>query len=130
MALHIRFHDAALSICQLPLNSQLPIEIFREQFSYFFRTHNEVTLICPTAVVPQNSKAEHGFVPFEVVGPFEFNVTGVLTQVANPLTAAGVSIVALSTFNTDYVLIKFDHRDKAIEALRRAGHTVHENRLG
>jgi hypothetical protein len=124
MALHIRFHDAALSICHLPQGSEVPTDILSQPFSYFFRTHDEATLICPTAVAPQESKAEHGFIPFELVGPFEFNATGVLTQVANPLAAAGISIVALSTFNTDYVLIKADHREKAIETLRRAGHTV------
>jgi hypothetical protein len=130
MALHIRFHDAALSICQLPHGTQAPTEILSKPFTYFFRTHDEATLICPTAVAPQNCKAEHGFIPFQLVGSFEFNVTGVLTQVVNPLAAAGVSIVALSTFNTDYVLIKANHRDKAIEALRRASHMVRENRPG
>jgi len=74
--------------------------------------------------VPPNAKAEHGFVPFELVGPFEFSLTGILTQIANPLAAAGVSIVPLSTFNTDYVLIKADQRQKATEALHQAGHKV------
>jgi hypothetical protein len=81
-------------------------------------------LFAPSALVPQNTKVEHGFIPFELVGPFEFGLTGILTQVANPLAAAGVSIVPLLTFNTDYVLIKADQQTKAVEALRQAGHKV------
>ena len=130
MALNIRFHDVALSICQLPHGSGLPIGVLSQPFTYFFRTHDEATLICPTGLVPQNSNAEHGFIPFELVGPFEFHLTGILLQVAKPLADAGISIVALSTFNTDYVLIKADHRDRAIETLRDAGHTIQESRLG
>jgi hypothetical protein len=124
MSLHVRLHETALSICQLPQGSKAPVDILEHPFAAFFRTHDEVTLVCPTDLVPQNAKAEHGFIPFELIGPFEFGLTGILTQVANPLAAAGVSIVPLSTFNTDYVLIKGDQRQKAIATLRQAGHKV------
>jgi hypothetical protein len=126
MPLEVRFHDTALSICQLPQGSDAPTGILRHPFSAFFRTHDEVTLICPTGLVPHGVKAEHGFIPFGLLGSFDFGLTGILTQVANPLAGAGVSIVALSTFDTDYVLIKAEQRTKAIDALRRAGHTVHD----
>jgi hypothetical protein len=126
MPLEVRFHNTALSICQLPQGSDAPVGILSHPFAAFFRTHNEVTLICPTELVPQGIKAKHGFTPFGLVGSFEFGLTGILTQVANPLAAAGVSIVPLSTFDTDYVLIKEEQRGKAIDALRKAGHTVRD----
>ena len=129
MPLNIRFHDEALSICQLALDAPAPVEILRYPFTAFFRTKDEVTLICPTAMVPKNAKVESGFIPFEIVGPFEFDVIGILAQVANPLAAAGVSIVPLSTFNTDYVLIKADRRQTAVNTLSKAGHNVLENSL-
>ena len=122
MSFHVRFHATALSICLLPQGSSAPVDILAHPFAAFFRTHDEITLVCPTALVPQNTKVEHGFIPFELVGSFEFGLTGILTQVANPLAAAGVSIVPLSTFNTDYVLIKANHQAKAAEALPQAGH--------
>ena len=127
MSLEVYFYDTALSICQLPQGSDAPVEILSHPFAAFFRTHNEVTLICPTGLVPQGIKAEHGFIPFGLVGPFEFGLTGILTQVANPLAAADVSIVPLSTFDTDYVLIKAENRAKAVNALRKAGHEVRES---
>lgn len=130
MSLVVRLYDAALSICRLPLGSEAPADILRHPFSAFFRTRDEVTLICPTALVPRVVKAEHGFIPFGLVGPLPFELTGILTQVANPLAEAGVSIVALSTFDTDYVLVKAAQRMQAIDALRRAGHTVEEDGAG
>jgi hypothetical protein len=124
MSLHVRFHDTALSVCLHPQGSKAPVDILERRFAAFFRTNDEVTIVCPTELVPSNAKSEHGFVPSELIGPFEFGFTGILTQVAYPLAAAGVSIVPLSTFNTDYVLIKADRRQKAMEALRQAGHKV------
>jgi hypothetical protein len=130
MPLHIRFHDTALSVCQLPQGADAPVGVLANPLAAFFRTHDEVTLICPTALVPQNiNKAEHDFIALSLVGPFEFGVTGILTQVANPLAAAGVSIVPLSTFSTDYVLIRAESRDQAMEALGKAGHTVQSSEI-
>ncbi len=122
MPLRIRFHDTILSVCQLPKDSDAPAEILEHPFTAFFRTHDEATLICPSELVSQNAKAETGFIPLELVGPFAFNLTGVLAQVANPLAEAGVSIFVLSSFNTDYVLIKANQRTHAEAALHNAGH--------
>lgn len=130
MPLVVRVYDAALSVCRLPVESEAPAGILRHPFAAFFRTRDEVTLICPTGLVPGGVEAEHGFIPFGVVGPLAFDLTGILTQVANPLAEVGVSIVALSTFDTDYVLVKAARRTRAIEALRRAGHTVEEDGSG
>ena len=130
MPLVVRVYDAALSVCRLPLEAEAPAGILRRPFSAFFRTHDEATLICPTDLVPADVEAEHGFIPFGLVGPLAFGLTGILTQVANPLAEASVSIVALSTFDTDYVLIRAAQRAQAIAALRRAGHTVEEGGSG
>jgi hypothetical protein len=61
---------------------------------------------------------------FQVAGPLEFSLTGVLAAIAVPLADAGVSIFAISTFDTDYLLVKEDDVAKAMEALRAAGHSV------
>ncbi|MGE3623663.1 MAG: ACT domain-containing protein [Bdellovibrionales bacterium] len=126
MGLTLRVYEEPISLCQLPSDVAAPASILTQPFTYFFRTRDEATLICPTALVPENVKTEHGFLAIEFVGPFDFALTGILTQVANPLADAGVSIVALSTFTTDYILIKAAHCDTALTAIRRAGHTVLE----
>jgi hypothetical protein len=127
MLLVVRVYDVGLSVCRLLAEAEAPVGVLRHPFSAFFRTRDEVTLVCPTDLVPGDVQAEHGFIPFGLVGPFPFELTGILTQVANPLADAGVSIVALSTFDTDYVLIKAAQRAQAIDALRRAGHSVEED---
>lgn len=59
-----------------------------------------------------------------VRGPLDFNIIGVLACLAVPLAAAGISIFAISTFDTDYVLVRHDDLDRAVRALREAGHRV------
>jgi hypothetical protein len=61
---------------------------------------------------------------FAVRGPLDFNLTGVLAGLATPLATAGISIFAVSTYDTDYVLVRNDDLDVAVRALREAGHLV------
>src|SRR5947208_1793846 len=111
MSLTLRFYSDALSICSLDPVGTAPADILAHSLTYFMRTADEATLICPTKLVPANVlKAEAGWIAIEFVGPFAFTETGILAQVANPLAAAGVAIIVLSTFGTDYVLIKADKR--------------------
>jgi len=124
MPLTLRIHSEPLSLCQLAPDASVPADIIAHPMTGFFRTHDEVTLWCPTSLAPKNAKTESGFIALEFIGPFEFALTGILTQIANPLAAAGVSIVPLSSFSTDYILIKADQQQAAIEAIQKAGHTL------
>lgn len=125
MALTLRYYDDLLSMCLLDQAAPAPINILAHSMTYFMRTRDETTLICPTTLVPNNVlKQEDGWIAIEFVGPFTFGETGILAQVANPLAAAGIAIIALATFGTDYILIKADKREAAIDALRKAGHII------
>jgi uncharacterized protein len=85
----------------------------------------EVSLVCASHHVPLDyQKIETGWRVFRFEGPFDFALTGILASVANPLAQAGVGIFALSTFDTDYVLVKAAQLETAITALRAAGHTL------
>lgn len=126
MPLTLRFHNQLLTMCQLPIGAPVPVDILTRPMTAFFRTHDETTLLCSSALAPKNAKSESGFIAIELVGPFAFNATGILTQIANPLAAANIAIVPFSTFNTGYILIKTDRRQTAIEALKNAGHTIIE----
>jgi uncharacterized protein len=89
------------------------------------RTANELSLVCTKASVPPGAlKVESGWRCFRFEGPFEFTLTGVLARVAGPLAQAGISIFALSTFDTDYVLVKEAALENAITSLRAANHQV------
>jgi len=114
-------------VCKLAPSAPIPVDILTWEFTVFLRTPDEVTLICPTTIAPIAVKVESGWIALELVGPFDFGQTGILMQVAKPLAASGVAIYALSTFNTDYVLVKADKRTLAQEALQKTGHRFIED---
>ncbi|MEA2380663.1 MAG: uncharacterized protein QOH72_634 [Solirubrobacteraceae bacterium] len=80
--------------------------------------------MCAAARVPDGARAESGWRALGVDGPLDFALTGVLAAVAVPLAEAGVSIFAVSTYDTDYVLVRADRLPDAVAALRGAGHSV------
>ncbi len=93
-----------------------------DQFWSITRTGDEMSVICPTPQIPTGHRAEHGWALFKLLGPFAFDTIGVLASCAQPLAAAGVSIFALSTFDTDYILVKQAQLALAVSALTQAGH--------
>lgn len=122
MPLTLRFHEVELAVCRLEPSAPVPVSALAEPFAAFLRTHNEATLVCPAHIAPHSSKTELGWMALELVGQFDFALTGILTQVTIPLAEAGIPIFALSSFDTDYVLIKADKRLLAEAALVKAGH--------
>jgi uncharacterized protein len=125
MPLTLKVHaQEDLSICKLPLSAPVPTEVLSHHFTTFARSEDEATLICPTNLAPSDVQKESGWIRLELIGPFAFGLTGILTQIANPLAAAGVSITALATFNTDHVLIKAADLTTATTALLEAGHSI------
>ena len=73
--------------------------------------------------MPPGHDSEGGWLVLKLHGPFAFDQVGILVSIAAPLADHGVSIFAVSTFDTDYILIKADQLDRAIDALETAGHT-------
>ncbi|MDX1502737.1 MAG: ACT domain-containing protein, partial [Thermoanaerobaculia bacterium] len=88
------------------------------------RTAEELSLVCPEEAVPRGVRTERGFRCLVVRGPLAFSEIGILAALARPLAEAGVSLFALSTFDTDFLLVPARGLDRAVEALRRAGHVV------
>lgn len=86
------------------------------------RTPVELSILCAEDTVPTGTRCEPGWVGIELLGPFPFDLTGVLASVLDPLRDAGVPILALSTFDTDYVFVPGPRCDDAFAALRGAGH--------
>jgi hypothetical protein len=84
----------------------------------------ELTVVCPAARVPNGVRAECGWRALRVAGPLDFALTGVLASLAGPLADAGVSVFAIATFDTDYLLVRSAGLADAVAALRAAGHRV------
>ncbi|MHB8767384.1 MAG: ACT domain-containing protein [Deferrisomatales bacterium] len=90
------------------------------------RTADELSVVCREDRVPPGARAEPGWACLAVAGPLPFALTGVLAALAAPLARAGVSLFALSTFDTDYLLVKEADLPRAAAALTAAGHEVQE----
>jgi uncharacterized protein len=88
------------------------------------RTAGELSVVCDDAAVPAGVRAERGFRALAVAGPLDFALTGVLAALAVPLAEAGVPIFAVSTYDTDHLLVRAERLGEAIAALEAAGHRV------
>ena len=85
------------------------------------RTAEELSIVCPADQAPQNAKCESPWTCFKLEGPFPFSLTGVLASFLDPLAERGIPIFAVSTFDTDYILVKEEHAATALETLRLPG---------
>lgn len=104
------------SIAEIPTDS-----------SYLFigKTEEELSVVCPTISVPDSvSVRDDHWRAFQVQGPLGFSLTGILSKIATVLAENGIPIFAVSTYNTDYILVKSQNLEKSIQALRAAGYQL------
>ncbi|MEO6088200.1 MAG: ACT domain-containing protein [Umezawaea sp.] len=93
------------------------------------RTPDELSIVCPTGVVPASDTSDHGWRLLTVRGPLEFTLTGIMAALSGELAAAGVSLFALSTYDTDHLLVKDENLERAVLALSEAGHEVVQDQV-
>jgi hypothetical protein len=122
--LTLQISQEPLAICRLEPGAPLPEWALQGTFVSVTRTSDELSLVCRHDVVPPNVTCEPGWRALKVAGPLDFALTGILASLAVPLAEAGISIFAISTYDTDYVLLKEQHLQQALEVLQAAGHTV------
>ena len=89
------------------------------------KTGEEVSLVCKTSDAPERTEArEDGWRGFYVEGPLDFSLVGVLSKLSKVLADNGIGIFAVSTYNTDYILVKAENFDRAMAALEQAGYGI------
>jgi hypothetical protein len=118
-------HDR-LAICRLAPHDDLPSWATAGPLTSITRTAGELSLVCAESAVPEGTRSVAGWRVFQVEGVLDFAATGILASLARPLAEAGVSIFAISSYDTDYVLVQEKDLEKATEALTAAGHCVAE----
>jgi hypothetical protein len=123
-SLTVRVLSDRLAVCSLPVQAPLPGWASKESLWSVTRTPNELSIVCSEETVPPDIQSDRGWVPLQVVGPLPLTMTGVLSSLAAPLARAGIPIFAISTFETDIVLVRTADLKQAIEALSAAGHYV------
>lgn len=123
MLVRIAIQPETLAVCRLDAAAELP-SWAGGTFTSVTRTSLELSIVCAESNVPPGIPAERGFRALMVRGPLDFSLVGVLSSLADPLAQAGISIFAISTFDTDYILVRNDRLADAVLSLHSAGHEV------
>jgi hypothetical protein len=116
--------DDLYAIVRLHPDAGLPDWVEGGHFWSVTRSDSELSVVCREEDVPPDASAERGWCALEVAGPLDFSLTGVVASLVSPLADAAVPIFVLSTFDTDYLLVREPDLPRAAEALRGAGHTI------
>lgn len=111
-----------LSVCQLDSLNDFDMN---NDFYFLGKTSDELSLVCPTENVPAKTvNREDGWRGFKIVGVLDFSLIGILAKISGLLADNQISIFAVSTYNTDYVLLKEDNFEKAKKVLAENGYQI------
>ncbi len=113
------------AVGRMPPDASLPDwATVRSDLTVIARSAEELSIVAPEQAMPADVPSERGFRVIKVEGPIPFFSTGIVASLATPLAAAGIAIFPISTYETDYVLVKEDVLTRAVDALRLAGWNV------
>ncbi|MFL6076718.1 MAG: ACT domain-containing protein [Mycobacteriales bacterium] len=116
--------DGRLAVCRLDPDEPVPDWAWRGPVASVTRVPTELSVVCAEDAPPDGVLAERGWRAYQVEGPMPFTLTGVVSGLTAPLAAAGIGVFVLSTYDTDYLLVKDADLAAATAALRAAGHDV------
>ncbi|HEX2952634.1 MAG TPA: ACT domain-containing protein [Bacillota bacterium] len=116
--------DERFGVCRLAPDEVLGSWAMNGKFCSVTRTADELSVVCLEERIPENVRSERGWRCIQVVGPLDFSLVGILAKLSSILAEASVSIFAISTFDTDYILLKESNLDGAVQALREAGYEI------
>ena len=120
--MNIELIDQVFSVCKVEDYTGVNVD---QPFCFTGRTDEEKSLVCPVDEVPGNTiSREDGWRAFRICGALDFSLIGILARISKILADNQIGIFAISTFNTDYILVKEENFVKAIFALKNAGYMI------
>ena len=120
--IELRRLDGEYAIHRLPAGSATPASLDPARLFFIGNTPEELSVVCPADTAISGSRISAGWSCLQVVGPLDFNLCGILAGLSAALAKADIGIFAVSTFDTDYILVKEQQADAAIRALETAGY--------
>ena len=111
-------------ICVFENNAPIPDWVVAASFCSITRTEKELTVVCPQNIIPADIEHERDWRCFRIDGSFDLNQIGVISSLAAPLAQAGISIFVVSSYDTDYILVKEEKVEQAIAVLSGDGHSI------
>ena len=120
----IKVIDCDFSVCKI---SDISNVNFNDEFCFLSKTDEEISLVCRSEYVPNNvTDREDSWRAFRIEGILDFSLIGILSEISAVLAENKIGIFAVSTYNTDYILVKKSNFDKAINALNNRGYSIIE----
>jgi hypothetical protein len=113
-----------LAICRLEKDDGIPGWALGGSFVSITRTSEELSIVCTQTQVPEGVRRDAGWRCLKVEGPLDLSATGVLASFLTPLARERISVFALSTYDTDYLLVKEENLEKTVKVLSQKGHQV------
>lgn len=114
--------DGDLTVCKVASMAEVDLS---SEFFFLGKTDEELSLVCPTRDAPlHTTEREDGWKGFYIQGVLDFSLIGILSKLSGILAENGIGIFAVSTYNTDYILVKKESFQKALDALSAAGYDV------
>lgn len=124
MGLALSIIPETLTICRLASDAAAPAWAMAASFWSITRTADELSIVVATGCVPAGVQAEGAWRALKIAGPIPLTAVGILASVADPLARAGINLFAISTFDTDYILVAAERLKDAVLTLSDAGHIV------
>ena len=122
--MELQIMPPAMTVCRVASEAELRLD---GDLVFIGKTDEEYSLVCPTAVVPENTlEREDGWRCFRIRGVLDFSLIGILAKISTILAENRIGIFVVSTFNTDYVLVKAENLDRAMGLLAAAGYSFTE----
>jgi len=123
MKSHLSILDGLFTIHRLSSNSEIPNQVYQGQFCSITKSEEELSIVCPSSVLLDSERSEPGWCCIKVLGPLDFSLVGIIAEISAALAKAEISVFTVSTFDTDYVLVKSDKLQTAKKALEQAEYT-------
>lgn len=121
--LKLKILEGQFSIHKLSINDMIPYEVYQSDFYSIVKTDDELSIVCDSSIPFQTEKSNSGWTCIKVIGPLDFSLTGILSEISAVLANSKISIFTVSTYATDYILVEISNIINAKQALIAAGYT-------
>lgn len=116
--------DGEFTIHRFPVKTKVPNDVYDSEFFTISKTSDELSIVCNSTINILSEKREAGWSCFKVLGPLDFSLTGILAQITTCLAESSISIFAISTFDTDYILVNTVKIEQAKISLIASGYLI------
>jgi uncharacterized protein len=119
---HLEVLNNDFTIYKYDANETIPEGVYKSNFYWIGKTDEELSIVCESGLLPIHDTSNNNWSIIRIAEKLDFSLAGILAEITNALKNAGISIIALSTYNTDYIMLKKEKLKEAKAALKNTGY--------